>query len=134
MEHLLPVGQVPTLEYIFELQERLCVVQIDLFCSADEVIDRFIESKLDSKLARILMNFSLLFVTRIIALLLVDITQRCHFRPGFLALKVWHSLIKRGHSNTLYVTMIIELVNFCFLSAGKAVITARYHTREAIIM
>jgi hypothetical protein len=51
VEHLLPVGQIPTLEYIFKLQEGLCVVQIDFFCSANEVIDRFIESKLDSKLA-----------------------------------------------------------------------------------
>ncbi len=50
VEHLLPVGQVPTLEYIFD-QEGLCVVQIDFFSSADEVIDRFIERKLDSELA-----------------------------------------------------------------------------------
>jgi hypothetical protein len=30
VKHLLPVGQVPTLEYIFELQEGPCIVQIML--------------------------------------------------------------------------------------------------------
>jgi hypothetical protein len=55
------------------------------------------------------MNFSLLFVARTIALQLVDITQRCLFRPGFLALKVWHSLVNRGHNTIVFV---IELVNF----------------------
>ncbi len=49
MEHLLPVGQITTLEHIFELQERSLVVQINFLRSADEIIDRFIESKLDSK-------------------------------------------------------------------------------------
>jgi hypothetical protein len=51
VEHLLPVGQIPTQEYIFELQEGLRVVQINFFRSADEVIDSFIKSKLKSKLA-----------------------------------------------------------------------------------
>ncbi len=51
MEHLFPVGQIPTQEYVFKLQEGLVIVQINFFRSADEVIDRFIESELDSKLA-----------------------------------------------------------------------------------
>ncbi len=49
LEHLLPVGQIETLEHIFELQERSLVVQIYFLRSADENIDSFIESKLDSK-------------------------------------------------------------------------------------
>jgi hypothetical protein len=93
VEHLLPVGQISTLEYIFELRKGPCVVQIDFLRSADEIGNRFIKSKLDSKLARILMNFGLLFVVRIIALQLVDIAKGCLFSPGFLALKVRHLFV-----------------------------------------
>ena len=75
VEHLLPVGKVPTQEYVLELLKGLCVVQINLFRSADEVVDRFIECELDAKLARILMDFGHLFVARRVALQLVDIAQ-----------------------------------------------------------
>ncbi len=40
---LFPVGQVPILEYIFELQERPCIVQVNFCRSADEVVDCLIE-------------------------------------------------------------------------------------------
>ena len=75
VEHLLPVGKVPTQEYVLELLEGLCVVQINFLRSADEVVDRFIECELDAKLARILMDFGHLFVARRVALQLVDIAQ-----------------------------------------------------------
>ena len=48
----------------------------------DEIRDSSVESKLDSKLAQILVNFGLLSVARIIVLHLVDITQRRHFSPA----------------------------------------------------
>ena len=68
VEHLLPVGKVPTQEYVLELLHGLCIVQINLIRSADEVVDHFIECELDAKLAQILMDFGLLFVARQIAL------------------------------------------------------------------
>ncbi len=64
VEHLLPVSKVPTQEYVLELLHGLCIVQINLIRSADKVVDRFIECELDAKLARILMDFGLLFVAR----------------------------------------------------------------------
>ncbi len=71
---LFQVGHILALEHIFKIQEGPCVVQISFFHSADEVVDCFVNSKLDSKLAQIIVNFSLSFVERIIALKLVDIT------------------------------------------------------------
>ena len=97
VEHLLPVGLVPAQEYILELLEGLCIVQIDLLRSADEVVDRFIDRELDSELARILVDFGLLFVGRRVALQLVYVAQWRLFGPGFLGPKEWHSLVDRGH-------------------------------------
>jgi hypothetical protein len=72
VKHLFLVGQVPTLEYIFELQEGPFVVQINFCHSTDKVIDHLVESKLNSELAQIFVNFGLLFVARIV----------CRHRPG----------------------------------------------------
>ncbi len=110
VEHLLPVGKVPTQEYVLELLHGLCIVQINLIRSADEVVDHFIECELDAKLAQILMDFGLLFVARRVALQLVDIAQRCLFSPGFLSLKEWHSLVNRGYGLFVcfsYTTIVI---------------------------
>ncbi len=68
VEHLLPVGKVPTQEYVLKLLHGLCIVQIYLIRSTDKVVDHFIEREIDAKLGRILVDFSLLFVARRIAL------------------------------------------------------------------
>ncbi len=106
MQHLFPVSEVPTQEYVYELLEGLFIVQVNLLRSADEVVDRFVERKLDAKLARILMDFGFLFVASRIALQLVDITQGCLFGPGFLGLKEWHSLVDRGRGRFVYFIIL----------------------------
>jgi hypothetical protein len=41
MEHLLLVGEVPTQEYILELLDGLCVVQVNFLFSVDKIVDHF---------------------------------------------------------------------------------------------
>lgn len=97
VEHLSPVGEVPTQEYVLELLEGFDVSDVDFLRSTDEVVDRFIDRKLDAELARILVDFGLLFVGRRVALQLVYVAQWRLFGPGFLGPKEWHSLVDRGH-------------------------------------
>ncbi len=111
VEHLSPVGEVPTHEYVFELHEGGDVSHVNFLRSAEEVVDRFINHKLDAELARILVDFGLLFVGRRVALQLVDIAQRHLFGPCFLGPKEWHFLIDRCHGR-----FEIEQVNLSFLS------------------
>ncbi len=49
VEHLSPVGEVSTQEYIFELPEGINVSHVDFLRSADEIVDRFIDRELDAK-------------------------------------------------------------------------------------
>ena len=48
--------------------ESLDIVQVDSFESTDEVSDRSVESKLNSKAVQVFGDFSLIFVAQIIAL------------------------------------------------------------------
>ena len=93
MQHLFPVGEVPTQEYVLELLEGFDVSDVDFLRSTDEVVDRFIDRELDSKLTRILVDFGLLFVSRRITLQLVYVAQRRLFGPGFLGPKIWQFII-----------------------------------------
>ncbi len=79
VEHLLPVGLVAAKEHIAELGKALDVIQVQFFQQVDELGDPLIEGKLDSKLAVILVNFSLIFAMRIVALAqqLVNLGEHC---------------------------------------------------------
>ena len=79
VEHLFPVGEVLTQEYVLELLEGLLIIHVKLLRSTDEVVNRFIERKLDAKLARILMDFGLLFVARRVAKRHPEVSFRSRF-------------------------------------------------------
>jgi hypothetical protein len=49
VEHLSPVGEVPTQEYVLELPEGVNVSLVDFLRSADEIVDRFIDRELDAE-------------------------------------------------------------------------------------
>jgi hypothetical protein len=85
VDHLLLLGLVAAKEYIAELSKACHIVQVQFFWHADELRDRLIESKLDFKLAVILVDFSLTLVTQIVALQLVALGEHCLSVP--LALK-----------------------------------------------
>ena len=75
LQNLLPVAQQAALEHVAELGEALDIVQVDPFGPKDEIRDSSVESKLDSEAARILGDFGLVSVARIIALQLVDLVE-----------------------------------------------------------
>jgi hypothetical protein len=73
VDHLLPVGLVAAEEHIAELGKACDVIQVQFSRRADEVGDPLIKGKLDFKLAVILVDFSLILVTRIVALQFVNL-------------------------------------------------------------
>ncbi len=97
VKHLSPVGEVPTQEYVFELHKGVDVSHVNFLRSTDEVVDRFVDHELDAELARVLVNFGLLFIAGRVALQLVYVAQRRLFGPGFLGLKEWQFLVDGGH-------------------------------------
>ncbi len=84
VEHSLPVGLVAAEEYIAELGKAYHVIQVQFFWLTDELGDCLIKSKLDSKLAVILVDFSLILVMLIIALQLVNLGEHCLSVPPAL--------------------------------------------------
>ncbi len=84
VEHLLPVSLVAAKEYIAELGKACHIIQVQFFQCVDELGDHLIESKLDSKLAIILVDFSLILVIWIVALQLVDLGEHCLSVPPAL--------------------------------------------------
>ncbi len=86
MAHLLPVGQVSSLEHITKLTEALDIAQIDFIRSAKEIESGFVKQKLNTKSAIIFINFDLLF-RKIIALQLVGGKEHCLSVPGLFNLK-----------------------------------------------
>jgi hypothetical protein len=84
VEHLLPVGLVLAKEHIAELCKTCDLIQVQFFQCVDELRDRLAESKLNSKLAVILMDLSLVLVTRIVLLQLVNIGEHCLSVPPVL--------------------------------------------------
>ncbi len=85
LEHLLPVGLVAAEEHIAELGKACDIVQVQFFHCVDELGDCLVKSKLDSKQADILVDLSLVLVTQIVALQLVNFGKHCLSVP--LALK-----------------------------------------------
>jgi hypothetical protein len=59
LQNLLPVAQQAALEHVAKLGEALDIVQVDPFGPTDEIRDDSVESKLDSKAARILGDLAL---------------------------------------------------------------------------
>jgi hypothetical protein len=97
MEHLLPVGLVAFKEHIAELGKARDVVQVKFFRRLDELGDRFVEGKLDSEQAIILVDFGLLLVRRIIALQLVNFGKHCLSVPTALKYEKWLFFIYTCH-------------------------------------
>jgi hypothetical protein len=72
-------------EHIAKLGKACDIIQVQFFQCADELRDCLVESKLNSKQAVILVDFSLVLVARIIALQIVNFGEHCLSVP--LALK-----------------------------------------------
>jgi hypothetical protein len=112
MEHLLPVGLVAVKEYISKLGKDCHVIQVQFFRHVDELGDRLIESKLDSKLAVILVDFSLMLVTWIVALQLVNLGEHCLSVPLALMHKKGLLFVDTSHcSRCLWRSWNCFLVN-----------------------
>ncbi len=77
VEHLLQVGLVAAEEHIAKLSEACDVIQNQFFQCTDELGDCLVKSKLDSKQAVIFVDFSLVLVTWILALQLVNFGEHC---------------------------------------------------------
>ncbi len=74
--HNLLLGSfVLVLEHILELHKGVRVVEIDLLGPFFELRDLLVNRKLDAKFSTILVDFSLDFVMRIIAVQLVSLGQ-----------------------------------------------------------
>ncbi len=73
MNNLLPGSFVLAQEHILELHKEVRVVEIDLLGLFFEHRDHFVDQQLDAEFFTILVDFSLDFVTRMVALQLVSL-------------------------------------------------------------
>jgi hypothetical protein len=97
VEHLLPVGLVAAKEHIAKLGKACDVIQVQFFQCTDELGDHLITGKLNSKLAVILVDFSLILVTRIVALQLVNLGEHCLSVPPALKHEKGLLFVDTGH-------------------------------------